>query len=146
MSQNKVPCCVMLEKESRKLFADCFGDVLMRGRKPSSVVIAPADLPLLEQMANSLTSPWYKVRRARIVLALSRATPVQTIAFQMRCDRKTVRRTGLLYQQQGLAGLFADIRRSGRSQEISPPTKSTDRPTGVSGADSLRVAHHPLVQ
>jgi len=52
----------------------------MRGRKPRPVSIAPADRPVLEQVARSNSLPWYQVRRARIVLANSRGVHNSTVA------------------------------------------------------------------
>lgn len=118
----------------------------MRGRKPRPVSIAPADRPVLEQVARSDTLPWYQVRRARIVLANSRGVHNSTVAFQMQCDEATVWRTCRRYEREGLAGLLAPLIRSGRPDRISPPPEGADRPAGMPGADRRRVAHHPLDQ
>ena len=118
----------------------------MRGRKPRLISIAPADRPVLEQVARSNSLPWYQVRRARIVLANSRGVHNCTVAFQMQCDEATVWRTCRRYEREGLAGLTAPPIRSGRPDRISPPPADADRPTGLPGADRRRVAHHPLDQ
>lgn len=118
----------------------------MRGRKPRLVSIAPADRPVLEQVARSNSLPWYQVRRARIVLANSRGVHNSTVAFQVQCDEATVWRTCRRYEREGLAGLMAPSIRSGRPDRISPPPAGADRPTGLPGADRRRVAHHPLDQ
>ena len=39
----------------------------MRGRKPEALMIFSPDISELRRIAHSDTSPWYQVRRARIV-------------------------------------------------------------------------------
>jgi hypothetical protein len=70
----------------------------MRGRRPRPLSIDPADLPLLRRVARSDSSPWYQVRRARIVLASARGVPTNTVAFQRQCDEATVWRTCRRYE------------------------------------------------
>ena len=67
----------------------------MRGRKPECLSLRTEDIPLLQQIARSQVLPWYQVRRARIVLAMAKGQRVQTVAFQMQCAPRTVRRTCL---------------------------------------------------
>ena len=43
----------------------------MRGRKPKVLSIFPPDISELERIAHSDVSPWYQVRRARIVLGIA---------------------------------------------------------------------------
>jgi hypothetical protein len=118
----------------------------MRGRKPRPLSIAPADLPVLRQVARSESLPWYQVRRARIVLANARGAHNSTVAFQMQCDESTVWRTCRRYEREGLTGLLAPPIRSGRPDRISPPPAGAGRPTGLLGAGGQGPAHHPLVQ
>ena len=81
----------------------------MRGRKPRPLSIAPADLPILRQIARAESLPWYQVRRARIVLANARGVSNSTIAFQVQCDEATVWRTCRRYERDGLDGLLAPL-------------------------------------
>ena len=43
----------------------------MRGRKPESLTIPSSDVLELERIAHLDTSPWYQVRRARIILGIA---------------------------------------------------------------------------
>src|SRR4051794_17091296 len=94
----------------------------MLGRKPRTLAIQPADLPELERIARSDSSPWYQVRRARIVLGISKGQPREHLAYRLDCAESTVWRTCLLYRASGLGGLLADGRlgRSGRDLGITP--------------------------
>jgi hypothetical protein len=118
----------------------------MRGRRPRRLSIAPADLPLLLQIARSESLPWYQVRRARIVLANAQGVHNSTVAFQMQCDEATVWRTCRRYRQGGLTELLAPPIRPGSPGRISPPPAGTDRPTRLPGTDRQGLAHHPLVE
>ena len=103
----------------------------MRGRKPHVPVVAAADLPVLQQLSRSELSPWYQVRRARLLLGLAQGKPVQVLAFQMDCDESTVWRTARLYERAGLSGLLAVPERLGRPARISPPAARADRRSGL---------------
>jgi hypothetical protein len=104
----------------------------MRGRKPRIAAIAPADLPVLQQVSRSDLSPWFQVRRARLLLGLAGGQPVSELAFQMACDESTVWRTARLYEQAGLAGLLTEPARLGRPTRLSPPAARRDRRSGLS--------------
>ena len=92
----------------------------MRGRKPRPIEIAPEDLPVLQQIAQSQTRPWYQVRRARILLGIAEGGRIQTLAFQTQCNESTVRRTCHRYERLGLSDLLDSPPRSGRPIAISP--------------------------
>src|SRR5436309_2823431 len=94
----------------------------MRGRKPESLTIPSSDVGALEQLAHRDTSPWYQVRRARIVLGIASGQRQEDLASQLGCDASTVWRTCQRYRRLGLAGLLADHRqgRSGRDLSITP--------------------------
>jgi Helix-turn-helix domain len=118
----------------------------MRGRKPHSLTIAPADLQALQQIARSQTLPFFQVQRARIVLEMAHGGRTRSVAIEARCDETTVRRTCHRYESLGAPGLLAPPQRPGRPAAISPPPAGADRPTGLPGTDRRRVAHHPLDQ
>ena len=118
----------------------------MRGRMPRPLVIPPADLTRLQQVARSDSLPWSQVRRARIVLANARGVRNSTIAFQVQCDESTVWRTCRRYEKHGLTGLLAPPCRSGRPERISPPPASPDRRPGLPEAGGPEPAHYALVQ
>src|SRR5437879_1801717 len=111
------------------------GGFAMRGRKPRPLRIAPADLPILEAVAQSRRLAFFQVQHARIVLAVAAGEPIQQVAARLECDRATVWRVCRRYQQGGLKELLLDEPRLGRPQEISPPLARPDRRTGLSGAD-----------
>src|SRR5947208_3407989 len=92
----------------------------MRGRKPHPLAVGRADLTRLQQIARSLCSPWYHLRRARIILAQAAGQRTQDIAQQVQCDVRTVRRTCRRYQVCGVSGLLARANRPGRPAQISP--------------------------
>src|SRR3954471_22283408 len=94
----------------------------MRGRKPRGLTIRPADLTELERIAPSDSSPWYQVRRARIVLGSGDSQPREHLAYRLGCAESTIWRTCQLYRASGLAGLLADGRlgHSGREMGITP--------------------------
>src|SRR5213592_4341291 len=94
----------------------------MRGRKPESLTIPPSDVLELERVAHRDTSPWYQVRRARIILGIASGQRQEDLAFQLGCDASTVWRTCQRYRNLGLDGLLADHRQShsGRDLSITP--------------------------
>ncbi len=92
----------------------------MRGRKPRPIEVAPEDLPVLQQIAQSQTRPWYQVRRARILLGIAEGGRTQTLAFQTQCNESTVRRTCHRYERLGLSDLLDLPPRSGHPIAISP--------------------------
>ena len=92
----------------------------MRGRKPRPIEVAPEDLPVLQQIAQSQTRPWYQVRCARILLGIAEGGRTQTLAFQTQCNESTVRRTCHRYERLGLSDLLDSPPRSGRPIAISP--------------------------
>ena len=81
----------------------------MRGRNPQSLCLSAGDEVALRRIADSQTRPWYQVRRARTVLGIATGQRVQTLAEQMQCTPQTIRRTFVLYRQQGLDGLLDDF-------------------------------------
>ena len=94
----------------------------MRGRNPELLKIHPPDIAELERLAHSDTSPWFQVRRARIVLGIAAGRRRERLASQLDCNESTIWRTCQRYQRLGLAGLLADQRQghSGREMEITP--------------------------
>ena len=77
----------------------------MRGRKPDVLTIVSPDISELERIARSEVSPWYQVRRARIVLGIAAGRRREDIAMQLECDDSTIWRTCQRYRQQGLVRL-----------------------------------------
>jgi hypothetical protein len=67
-------------------------------------------------------TPWYQVRRARIVLGIAAGRRREDLAFQLECDGSTIWRTCQSYRRFGLVGLLTDHRKghSGRDLEITP--------------------------
>src|SRR5262245_23699731 len=118
----------------------------MRGRKPRSLTIQPADTPLLQAVARSRRLAWFQVQHARIVLAVAAGERVGQVASRLECDRATVWRVCRRYEQGGLKKLLVDDPREGRPQEISPPPACPDHRTRLPGAPRRGAAHHPLVQ
>src|SRR5271168_5116966 len=94
----------------------------MRGRKPEVLTILPEDIVELERIAHSDTSPWYQVRRARVVLGMATGQRREDLATRLECDESTIWRTGQRYRDLGLVGLLADQRQghSGRDLGITP--------------------------
>jgi transposase len=98
------------------------GGLGMRGRKPEVLAIPSPDLSELERIAHSETSPWYQVRRARIVLGIAAGQRREDLATRLECDQSTIWRTCQRYRDLGLDALLADHRqgRSGRDLGITP--------------------------
>src|SRR5437762_4477394 len=94
----------------------------MRGRKPESLTIPSSDVIELERVAHLDTSPWYQVRRARIILGIASGQRQEDLASQLGCDASTVWRTWQRYRNLGLGSLLADHRQghSGRNLGITP--------------------------
>ena len=94
----------------------------MRGRKPETLMIPSPDISELERIAHSDTSPWYQVRRARIVLGIAAGQRREDLASQLECDESTIWRSCQRYRDRGLSGLLADQRQghSGRDLGITP--------------------------
>src|SRR5512135_1948758 len=105
----------------------------MRGRKPHSFAIAPADVPVLQQWARSQTRPWYQVQHARMVLAVAEGERIQRVASQVDCDPTTIWRVCRQYEQGGIAGAVARAPRPGRPLRLSPPATGPDCPIGLPG-------------
>jgi transposase len=94
----------------------------MRGRKPKALTILSPDVPELERIAHCDASPWYQVRRARIILGIAAGQRREDLAAQLECDESTIWRACQRYRDLGLAGLLADHRQghSGRDLGITP--------------------------
>src|SRR3954469_12835036 len=94
----------------------------MRGRKPEVLSIHSSDLSELERIARSDTSPWYQVRRARIVLGIAAGQRREDLATQFECDESTIWRTCQRYRDARLSALVDDQRQghSGRDLENTP--------------------------
>lgn len=92
----------------------------MRGRKPRPITVGRVDRSRLEQIAHSLCLPWYQVRRARIILGRAAGQRIFNIAQESHCNASTIRRTCLRYEHQGLLGLLACAKKSGRPVQILP--------------------------
>src|SRR3954453_6902579 len=94
----------------------------MRGRKPEMLTIHSPDISELERIAHSDTSPWYQVRRARIVLGIAAGQRREDLAAHLECDESTIWRTCQRYRDLGLDALLADQRQghSGRDLGITP--------------------------
>jgi len=118
----------------------------MRGRRPTPLTIAAADLPILEAVARSRRLSWFQVQHARIVLAVARGERVHDVASRLECDRATVWRICRRYERGGLQKLLLDDSRLGRPQEISPPAAGPDRRTRLPGARRRGTASHALDQ
>jgi hypothetical protein len=98
------------------------GGSRMRGRKPTALALLSADRAELERIARCDCSPWYQVRRARIVLEIASGRRRTEVASQLACDESTVWQTCARYWQSGLPGLLADQRQghSRRDAQITP--------------------------
>ena len=105
----------------------------MRGRKPTHLLLRAEDVSSLQQIARSHSLPWYQVRRARIVLAIAEGQRVQAVAQKMEWATRTVRRTGQIYETQGLKGLLKRVHRAGHPNQISPPAAGATGATSVLG-------------
>jgi hypothetical protein len=94
----------------------------MRGRRPDEVTIRSSDQAELERIAHSDTLPWFRVRRARIVLGMAAGRRREILAAELDCDQATIWRTCQRYQRLGLRGLLTDQRQghSGRDLQITP--------------------------
>src|SRR2546421_5346869 len=94
----------------------------MRGRTPDALTIRRSDKSELERIAHSVSLPWFRVRRARIVLGIAAGRRREVLASELDCDESTIWRTCQRYQRQGLKGLLVDQRRgpSGRELQITP--------------------------
>jgi transposase len=98
----------------------------MRGRRPEVLTILSPDISELERIAHSDALPWFRVRRARIVLGIAAGRRREVLASQLDCDESTIWRACQRYQRLGLEGLLADQRQghSGRDLQITPVQKA----------------------
>ena len=62
----------------------------MRGRKPRTLELVPADVAALQQLARKQAWPWYQVQRARVLLAVAAGERIQAVAARLECDPATV--------------------------------------------------------
>src|SRR3954454_15887780 len=105
----------------------------MRGRYARSLKIDPQDLSILQAIVRSRSHPWFQVERARLLLGVAHGQRIQTLAFQMQCDRTTVWRVCRDYEQRGLDAVLWEADRPGRPQQLSPPGARSDRAVGLFG-------------
>src|SRR5579871_88962 len=98
------------------------GRMRMRGRRPDTVTIHGPDKSELERIAHSDRMPWFRVRRARIVLGMAAGQRREILASELDCDESTIWRTCQRYQRLGLDSLLTDQRpsHSGRDVQITP--------------------------
>jgi transposase len=98
----------------------------MRGRRPDVLTIRSSDIAEFERIAHCDTLPWFRVRRARIVLGIAGGQRREVLASQLDCDESTIWRACQRYQRLGLEGLLADQRQghSGRDLQITPVQKA----------------------
>src|SRR5271167_875115 len=106
----------------RRCFATPTGKMGMHGRRPDEVIIHSADQAELERIAHSDSLPWFRVRRARIILGMAAGRRREILASELDCAESTIWRTCQRYQRLGLKGLLTDQRRghSGRDLQITP--------------------------
>ncbi len=104
------------------LLLDTNGKMHMRGRRPNEVPLRAPDKSKLERIAHSDSLPWFRVRRARIVLGMAAGRRREVLASELDCDESTIWRTCQRYQPLGLLGLLKDQRQghSGRDLQITP--------------------------
>ncbi len=104
------------------MLLDTIGKMRMRGRRPNAVTIHGPDQSELERIAHSDTLPWFRVRRARIVLGMAAGRRREVLASELDCDESTIWRTCQRYQSLGLSDLLSDQRQgnSGRDLQITP--------------------------
>src|SRR5271156_4145078 len=116
----------------------------MRGRKPEVLAINSPDVSELMRIAHSDTSPWYQVRRARIVLGIAAGQRREDVATQLECDESTIWRTCQRYRELGLGGLLADQRQghSGRDL-VSPARKLALNSRGMFCKPAMHLLIHP---
>src|SRR5262249_59846409 len=107
----------------------------MRGRKPSVLSLAPADMDRLRITAHGDCLPWYQVRRARIVLAVAAGQRTRDVASHLDCGVATVRRTCERYRRGGVGGVLGGGRggRAGRLGQSTPGQPPPNTAVGSSG-------------
>src|SRR6267154_1259008 len=118
----------------------------MRGRKPCPLSIDTHDRAILQDVARSETLPWYQVRRARTVLAITAGQRTEAVSSHLECHAGTVWRTCQRYKEAGVRGLLEEPQRPGRPTRISPPPARPGRRTGLPGTGRHGPAHHALVE
>jgi putative transposase len=67
------------------------GDVLVRGPKPTPIVLTERQRAILERIARRQTNSQHLVRRARLILAAATAVNNDQVARDLAIDRGTVR-------------------------------------------------------
>ena len=119
----------------------------MRGRKPETLTIHSPDISELERIAHSDTSPWYQVRRARIVLGIAAGQRREDLATQLECDESTIWRSCQRYRDRGSAACLPI-----RGKATPDVTWGSRRCKGhrslswLAWSRGQRVAHHALVE
>jgi hypothetical protein len=103
----------------------------MRGRKPSPLALAPADIAVLQRVSRGRAGPFFQVQRARAVLEVANGERVQTVASHLHCDPSTIWRICRRYEDGGVDQLLTDQPRTGRPQQLSPPPKGANCRTGL---------------
>jgi len=96
-----------------------------RGRRPRTLVVQPADLAVLQQIARSKVRPAFQVLRARALLGVTSGEPIAAVADQTRFDPASVWRLCRRYEKQGLAAVTVIATPAPKEPETSIPQKLT---------------------
>jgi hypothetical protein len=110
------------------LFLDTPGKMRMRGRRPDEVTICSPDQAELERIAHSDTLPWFRVRRARIVLGMAAGRRREILAAELNCDQSTIWRTCQRYQRLGLKDFLTDQRQGHSGPDLQIGVRLLPRP------------------
>jgi len=103
----------------------------MRGRKPCPLALATSDAAVLQRVSRSRVEPFFHVQRARAILEVANGERIQAVASHLHCDPSTIWRICRRYEQGGVDQLLTDRPRTGRPQQLSPPSKGADCRTGL---------------
>jgi transposase-like protein len=91
----------------------------MPRRSPYRIELSVEERGVLESMARSYTSPYWRVTRARMVLLASDGLRNDQIAQRLDCGRDVVSQWRRRFFEQRLAGL-EDLPRRGRPPTFPP--------------------------
>src|SRR5580693_7018845 len=105
----------------------------MPPRTPIRIELSDAERCALEHKARAHCAPHRDVVRARIILLLAEGRTVSSVAGEVGCERRIVRKWAERFQRKRLHGLEDDAR-SGRPARFSPRSGS------ASGEARLRAA------
>ena len=93
----------------------------MRGRKPRTLAIHPAEISTLREIARGRRRPAYQMQRALILLDIAAGERVRIVAEILKCDPATIWRTCRNFETDGIDSVLSLPPSRGEKGGAQPP-------------------------